>query len=127
MFIYSTRLTYANRETFRGGGGSARLKLFSNGRTNLTVNGPARTLKIQGFDHKSQDFWSDQGRSGRTDPSGPVIFLGLVLATGWISKEGLLAQIYYTFFWKLSIPSTLENFTIPDGSLLRPTKLSTGE
>ena len=38
---------------------------------NLTITGPTKTLKIQGFDHKWQDFWSDQGRSGRTSSAGP--------------------------------------------------------
>ena len=28
--------------------------------------------KIWGFDHNGQDFWSDQGRSGRTGSAGPA-------------------------------------------------------
>ena len=55
-----------------------------------------------------------------------LIFLGRVLTTGWISKEGLIAQIYQTFFWKLSTPSTLENLTPPDLNILFPTTLSWG-
>ena len=39
---------------------------------NLTIIGPTRTLKIQGFGYKWQDFWSDQGRSGRTGSAGLV-------------------------------------------------------
>ena len=41
---------------------------------NLTIIGPTRTLKLQGFDHKERDFWSDQGRSGRTGSAGPEKF-----------------------------------------------------
>ena len=54
-----------------GGGRSARLVRPSEESSNLTIIGPAKTLKTQGFDHKWQDFWSDQGRSGRTGSAGP--------------------------------------------------------
>ena len=39
---------------------------------NLTIFGQTITLKIQGFDHKWQD-WSNQGQSGRTSSTGPGI------------------------------------------------------
>ena len=49
---------------------------------NLTISGPTKTLKIQGFDHKWQDFWSDQGRNGRTVSAGPEgIIISATLST----------------------------------------------
>ena len=36
---------------------------------NLTIIGPTRTLKIQGFDHKYKDLWSDQGLTGSAGPA----------------------------------------------------------
>ena len=62
--------------TFRGGGRSVRLVRPSEESLNLTVIGPTKTLKIQGFVYKLQDFWSDQGRSGRTGSAGPELFTG---------------------------------------------------
>ena len=55
----------------RGGGRSTRLVRPFKKNLNLTIIGPTRTLKIQGFDHKYKDFWSDQGRTGRTGSAGP--------------------------------------------------------
>ena len=40
---------------------------------NLTIIGPTRTLKIQGFDCKCHDFWFDQGRNGHTVSAGSVL------------------------------------------------------
>ena len=42
---------------------------------NLTIIGPTKTLKIQSFDYKWQDYWSDQGRSGRTGSAGPAVYV----------------------------------------------------
>ena len=56
---------------YSGGGRSPKLVRPSDESINLTIIGPTKTLKIQGFDHKWQDFWFDQGRSGRTGSAGP--------------------------------------------------------
>ena len=56
-----------------GGGRSARLVRSFEKNLNLTIIGPTKTLKIQGYDHELQDFWSDQGRSGRTGSAGPTL------------------------------------------------------
>ena len=56
----------------RGGGRNTRLALPElKKKLNLTIIGPTRTLKIQGVDHKKQDFWSEQGRNGQTGSPGP--------------------------------------------------------
>ena len=61
--------------SFRGGGRSPRLVRPSEESINLTIIGQTKTLKIQGFDHKWQDFWSDHGRSGRTGSAGPDVYV----------------------------------------------------
>ena len=53
------------------GGRSARLVRPFEKNLNLTIIGLTKTLKIQGYDHELQDFWSDQGRCGRTCSAGP--------------------------------------------------------
>ena len=58
-----------------GGGRRARLVRPFEKNLNLTIIGQTKTLKIQGYDHELQDFWSDQGRSGR--PAPPALELGL--------------------------------------------------
>ena len=52
-----------------GGGRSARLVRPFEKNLNLTIIGPTKTLKIQGYDHELQDFWSDQGRTGSAGPA----------------------------------------------------------
>ena len=66
--IITWRKKWANS---RGGGRSARLVRPSEESITLTIIGLTTTLKTQRFDHKWQDFWSDQGWSGQTGSAGP--------------------------------------------------------
>ena len=61
--------------------------------------GSSWALKMWGFDHKWQDFWSDQGRSGRTGSAG--------LGTSSIKRSA----VYFTFLTSILIPQhALINF-----------------
>ena len=72
MFSKIKRFTFTEWFHHKGGGRSSRLVRPFEKNLNLTIIGPTRTVKLQGFDHKYQDFWSDQGWSGRTGSSGPA-------------------------------------------------------
>ena len=75
-------LRTSDKDCCRSGGRRSRLVRPFEKNLNLTIIGPTWTLKLQGSDHKSQDFWSDQGRRGRTGSAGPVL--------SWLSFEPLL-------------------------------------
>ena len=56
----------------KGGGRSAKLVRPFEESLEQTIIGPTKILKIEDFDHKFQNFCSDQGRSGRTASADPV-------------------------------------------------------
>ena len=77
--------------SYRGGGRSTRLVRPFKKNLNLTIIGPTRTLKIQDFDHKYKDFWSDQGRTGSAGPElgfDPLFWFSI-----WIYKCSLYLQL----------------------------------
>ena len=57
--------------TRMGGAGSLRLVQPLEKNLDQTIIVPSKSLKIEAFDRKWQNFWSDQGLSGQTAPAGP--------------------------------------------------------